>query len=447
LEKRMFVLPIKSTYVPHWGTFECLREILQNAKDEEEENGHKMTVKYKAGWLRISNLGADLTRKALLIGETSKSARADLRGQFGEGLDLALLSGVRAGYEIRVYTRTEVWTPTLEHVAKFDAEVLVVRTRALTTETSGVEVRVKMPLEDWREARKLFRFLVDDEDEFKVKVPKGTILLHPDRREHIYAKGIYCTTIKNLSYGYDLNEVKLDRDRRMVDIWDLRWELADMLRDGVDREPGKLGPSVYGMLKEKTEDVHAMGGYGTTDAFAAKMAEHFQAEHGVDAVPVESMAESQKLDHVGAKGVVVSDTLKKVLEKKVKSAADVHRELSTAAEREWSWHDLEEEERATLGELTTLVHEATTEWRGTFSVKPLLDRLRVVDFKKDIMMGTCDRKTGVVKIARRLLISPEDALITLVHEEAHALSAASDGAKQHIDMVERIWARLYFLRS
>lgn len=443
----MFVLPIKSTYVPHWGTFECLREILQNAKDEEEENGHKMTVRYKGGWLRVSNLGADLARKALLIGETSKATRADLRGQFGEGLDLALLSGVRAGYDIRVYTRTEVWTPTLEHVAKFDAEVLVVRTRALTTETSGVEVRIKMPLEDWKEARKLFRFLVDDEDTFKVTVPKGTILLHPDRRGQIYAKGIYCTTIQNLSYGYDLNSVKLDRDRRMVDIWDLRWELADMLRDGVAREPGKLGPSVYGMLKKKTEDVHAMGGYGTTDDFAAKMVEHFQAEHGEGAIPVESMAESQKLDHVGARGVVVSDTLKKVLERKVKSAVEVHRELATAAEKEWSWHDLEKEERAVLGELTTLVHEATTEWRGMWSVKPLLDRLRVVDFKKESILGTCEPKTGVVKIARRLLVDAEEALATLVHEEAHAISAASDGTKQHLDMIERIWVRLYFARS
>jgi len=443
----MFVLPIKSTYVPSWGTFECLREVLQNAKDEEDEHGHKMGVKYDRGWLRVSNHGATITRKALLIGETSKAHRGDLRGQFGEGLDLALLVGVRGGYEMRVYTRTEVWTPTIEHVEKFDAEVLVVRTRALKVETSGVEVRIKMPLEDWLEARKLFRFLVDDEDEFLVKVRKGTIMLHPDRKGHVYVKGIYCTTIPDLAYGYDLNDVKLDRDRRMVDIWDLRWELAEMLREGVQVEPDKLAPQVYRMLRSKAEDVQSMK-YGTTpDEFAEKMAEHFRAEHGADAVPVEGMAESQRLDHVGAKGVVVSDTLKKVLEKKVRSAQEVHQELATAVDREWSWHDLEDEEQATLSEMVTLVHEATTEWRGMYDVPMLLDRLVVVDFKKETMLGTCDRKTGQVKITRRLLVSPEDALTTLVHEEAHALSAASDGAKQHIAMIEAIWSRLYFSKS
>ena len=442
----MFVLPIKSTYVGHWGTWECVREIIQNAKDEEDEHGHKMTVKYHKGWLRIGNLGADLTRKALLIGETSKAGRPDLRGQFGEGLDLALLVGVRAGYDIRVYTKTEVWTPTLEHVAKFDAEVLVIRTRALSTQRSGVETRIKMPLEDWKGARKLFRFLVDDEDEHKVVAHGGTILLHPDHKGQIYVKGIYCTTMPKMDYGYDLNEAQMDRDRRMVDVWDLRWRLADMLRDGVSKEPGKLAPAVYKMLKAKTEEVQSLG-YSNTEAFASEMAAQFYAEHGEDAVPVESMAESQKLDHIGARGAVVSDTLKKVLESKVRSAEEVHREIATAVEREWSWHDLEEEERAVLSELKTAVHEATTEWRGTYNMEPLFDRLRVVDFRKESLEGTCAPKTGEVKIARRLLVDIEGALIVLVHEEAHALAIASDGTKQHVAMVEAIWARLYFSRS
>jgi hypothetical protein len=441
----MFVLPIKSTYVSHWGTWEAIREIVQNAKDEEQEHGHTMGVKYRRGWLRISNLGADLGRKALLIGQTSKSDREDLRGEFGEGLDLALLAGVRAGYDIRIYTKTEVWTPTIEHVQKFDDTVLVVRTRARKTEGHGVEVRIKMPLEDWKEARKLFRFIVDDEDSFKIEVNGGTILLHPNRKGQIYVKGIYCTTMPNLEYGYDLKKAKIDRDRRMVDVWDLRWELAGMLRDGVAKNPEKLAPAVYQMLKDKRDDVKHLE-YNSSDSFAEAMAAQFKFEHGTEAVPVEGMAESKQLDHLGAQGVVVSDTLKKVLERKVKSAREVKQELATAAEREYSWQDLEEEERAALGEITTLVHEATTEWRGVWNVSPLLDRLHVVDFRKDELLGSCDRKSKTVKIARRLLVDPEEALTTLVHEEAHALSAASDGDKQHIDMVERIWACLFFSR-
>ncbi len=442
----MFVLPIKSTYVSHWGTWECIREIVQNAKDEEDENGHKMTVRYERGWLRVSNIGADLGRNALLIGQTSKADRADLRGEFGEGLDLALLSGVRAGYDIRVYTKTEVWTPTIEYVEKFESLVLVVRTRARKTSGHGVEVRIKMPLDDWMEARKLFRFLVDDDEEHKIEVKGGTILLHDERKGQLYVKGIYCTTMPKLDYGYDLKHAKIDRDRRMVDPWDLRWTLANMLKEGVAKEPGKLAHNVYRMLKDKTEDVQHLE-YNSSDDFAEAMAAEFKAEHGEDAVPVEGMAESKQLDHLGAQGVVVSDTLKKVLERKVKSARQVKHELATAAETEYSWQDLEEEEKEVLGQVTTLVHEATSEWRGKWNLSPLLDRLHVVDFKTETLEGTCDRMAKTVKIARRLLVSEEEALLVLVHEEAHALSAASDGEKQHVDMIERIWARLFFARS
>jgi len=439
----MFVLPIVWSYVRNWGTWECIREIVQNAIDEEQENGHKMTVKYERGWLRISNHGADLQRNALLIGHTSKADRADLRGQFGEGLDLALLVGVRAGYQMKVYTKTEIWTPTIEHVKKFDERVLVIRTSARKIEGSGVEVRVKMPIEDWLEARKLFRFLVDDEEDQQVRVSGGTILLHPDREGQVYVQGIYSSTVPKLSYGYDLDSAKLDRDRKITDMWDLRWKLAGMLREAVAKDPERLAPAVYKMLKDKTDDVQHLE-YNSSDEFAESMAAEFKAEHGEEAVPVQGMAESQQLDHLGAQGVVVSDTLKKVLERKVKSAAEIKRELATAAETEYSWQDLDDEEQETLGRLVSLVHEVTADWRGAWNMKPLLDRLHVVDFKKEALEGTCDRATGLVKIARRLLTEDEDALIVLVHEEAHALSAASDGEKQHLDMIERIWARLYF---
>ena len=56
-------------------------------------------------------------------------------------------------------------------------------------------------------------------------------------------KGIYITTVSTLSYGYDLKTVRLDRDRRMVDSWDLRWELSKMLRDAVGKEPCRLSRS------------------------------------------------------------------------------------------------------------------------------------------------------------------------------------------------------------
>jgi hypothetical protein len=442
----MFVTMITPGYVPKWGTFECLREFLQNAKDEEDQHHHKMEVKYHKGWLRISNHGASIDRKALLLGESSKAKRADLRGQYGEGLDLAMLAGVRAGYEIRVYTCTEVWTPKIERVERFDSELLVIRTRTRKTSGNGVEARVKLPLEDWLEARQLFRFLVSGEEEDQIEVTGGTILFHPDRKGQIFAKGIYVTTLPSLAYGYDLLDVKLDRDRQMVDIWDLRWDLAAMLKEGVAKHPKKLSAPVYGMLRDKTEESHGME-YAAAGEFVDTMAAQFTQEHGKDAVPVDSMGESQQLDHLGAQGVVVSDTLKKVLERKLKTARQVRQELEHCTEQEHSWQDLEPPEQAVLAHAAKLIHEVTADLRSSTGLDPLMDRLHVVTFKKDDILGTHDRKTGNIEIARRALTDPHTTLSTLVHEEAHAISAAGDGAKSCVAMVERIWADLFFTQE
>lgn len=438
----MFILPIKESYISDWGSWETLREIIQNAKDEEDQHGHLMQLSYERGWLRVANHGADLERKALLLGETSKSNREDLRGRFGEGLDLALLAGVRAGYDMRVYTCTEIWTPAIEHVEKFDARVLVVRTALRKTKGSGVEIRIKMPLRDWLDARKLFRFLVDDPEEYQVAVNAGTILLHPDRRGQIYVKGIYTTTVSSLHYGYDLKHIRLDRDRRMVDSWDLRWELADILREGVQQDPAKLSHPVYGMLKHKTEDVQSMV-YHSSEALAEAMVACFIEEHGDKAVPVESIAESQSLEHFGMRGAIVSDSLRKILEQKVKSAAEIRRELTQIATIEYSWQDLSDDERTHLLRAVQLITDATGAMRDRCELPPLLDRLVVADFHNTAVRGTCDGR-GAVKIARRLLGDLKKTLRVLIHEEAHALSLSSDGSKDHIDALQDIWMAVHF---
>ena len=438
----MLVTIITPKYVPGWSSYEVVREVMQNAKDEEEQHGHKMNIKHHRGWLRISNHGATISRKALLLGESTKAHRPDLRGQYGEGLDLAMLAAVRCGYEMRVYTRTEIWTPKIEYVARLDSEVLVIYTRKLKTEGTGVEVRIKMPLTDWLDTRKLFRFLVGDEEDDTIELPEGTILIHPDRKGMIFAKGIYVNTLPSLEYGYDLKEVKLDRDRKMVNVWDLRWELAAMLKRAVAKAPDKLAAPVYKMLRDKTEEANGFQ-YHTDDAFAEAMAARFKEEHGEDAVPVTSMAESQQLDHVGAEGIVVADTLKAVLEKKIKGAEEVRRELEYAVDETHSWHELEPGEQQTLQDAITSLQGVTEAQREAVGLAPLLDRLQVVTYRQEAILGQCN-KSGALSIARRLLDDPRETLVTLVHEEAHALSQASDGSKCHLGMIQEIWVELDF---
>ncbi len=92
--------PISANYVSHWGIWEAAREILQNAMDAPQYN-----VSYTDGEMIVTNPGS-LNLKALLLGESDKAEGA--RGQYGEGLKLAMLIAAREKRTMRVWTGSEL---------------------------------------------------------------------------------------------------------------------------------------------------------------------------------------------------------------------------------------------------------------------------------------------------------------------------------------------------
>jgi hypothetical protein len=439
-----FSLPIKSTYVPDWGAWEAIRELIQNAKDEEEQNDHEMRVRHKGKLLRIENRGADMGREVLLLGQTSKAGRANLRGQFGEGLNLALLAGVRAGLDIVVYTQTERWSASLEPSSDYgNEECLVVTTRKLQKRRKGVEVQVTMTKDEWEEFRKLFLFLVTIPDNRIVRTEAGSILLEPERKGHVYAKGIFIQRLDKLELGYDLHNCPLDRDRRMVDVWDLQWKLSMMYQEAVSKRPELLGAEVYRMLRDNAEDTRQLK-YNASDKMAADLANHFVAEHGEDAIPVGSIAESQELDHVGKRGVVVPETLRVVLAKKMGTPAEVREEILRTITETFAWSDLNAEERAILQWTASTIDSVSEGLRG--NLVPIMERLEIVTFRDQNLLGTCVLESGAIRVTRTCLADPQKLFRTLVHEEAHAIADAGDGTKDHVDFVEELWVRLYFAK-
>ncbi len=88
-------LSIKTDYLPNWGLWEGIRELIQNGRDAEIEMDAPMSVDYKFDrqTLVIKNSGAALTQEALLLGHTTKVGRSDTIGKFGEGLKLGVWPG------------------------------------------------------------------------------------------------------------------------------------------------------------------------------------------------------------------------------------------------------------------------------------------------------------------------------------------------------------------
>lgn len=435
-------LSLKETYIPTWGSWECVREAMQNGLDEDIR-GHKLTVKYKDGQLIIYNEGADMTTEVLLMGHTDKTDNPELSGEHGEGLDVGMLAGVRCGYEIKIVTQTETWTPVIEHSEQYNARVLKVQTRKLQKRRDGVTVTIKMEEQVWEEAKDLFlKFARLDRDKDLIEIEgQGSIVTDLAYKGRVYVKGIFIQHIPELSYGYDLLGFKVDRDRRLIDTWDMKWKLATMYQEAVAQRPEAMVAPVYAMLRDNKLDTQGLRHNSDTKTREA-MASRFIEEHGDDAIPVDSIGESNSITHAGRHGVVVNDTMKELLaSSKIKTALEVRRELTESVTKIYSWDDLDSDERANL---TAAAHALDTAVSTVTEQEhpPILNRVKIVDFLQEILDGLV--KGNEISMARSLLVSKEEILKALVHEEAHIISDADDGLAAHVQTIEKLWSALYW---
>jgi len=270
-------LPITKDYVPDWGPWEGVRELVQNAVDEQDLNGHQMNVTHDGEWLRVRSVGADMNRSALLLGKTAKKDVEKARGQFGEGLDLAFLALTRAGLDVECRTQTEKWKPRLDSSEEYAGEiVLIVNTRKMQTHVSWVEVSVRIPIEDWDTMKSRFLFIDPPKEGQYVKTSYGTILM-------VFVKGIFVAMKDKISHGYDMAKVKLDRDRRVVDTFDLSWNASQMYQEAVARDEG-MARRTYEMLRDGCEDVRYIGSMYVSQDVRQKIVAAFEKEHGANAI-------------------------------------------------------------------------------------------------------------------------------------------------------------------
>ena len=430
-------LTIKATYLPNWGCYEGLRELVQNAKDAETEFGAKFEVRHRkdVNKLVIENDGCTLPHEALLFGHTTKTQRGDLIGKFGEGLKLALLVLVRAGYPVTVRSGSEVWTPTIERSDKFNADVLVFDIQKGRAEKDRVSIEVeKITAEDWAEFRKCFLFLNKMKKDAAVVTSYGTLLMGAEYVGKLFVKGIFVQADPEYKFGYDFCDIEVDRDRRMIDRHDLSWRTRMIWTTSMCTRPD-LFSSFLTLVQDENEDVAGVDDYGAKylpkDLLETAQKE-FQAKFGTNAVPVGSLAESKDLEHLGKKGVVVNKSLKAVLQAVMGSTEAVTDTLKKEAVRLYSWNELELSEKSNLEQAIFLINGAE---------KVGLDNIDVVDFRSESLMGMFKRDSAGnerVLIAKKHLGSRKETLRILVHEVSHR--EGGDGDKGHVERIENIWS-------
>jgi hypothetical protein len=426
-------LTIQATYLPLWGAYEGIRELLQNGKDAQTEFDAPLKVRYRkdVGVLIIENEGATLPHEALLLGHTSKQGRGDLIGKFGEGLKLGILALVRAGHSIKIRSGSEVWVPAIQRSEKFQADVLTFDIQP-REQKNRVAIEIgNIGEEAWEQMKDCFLFLGTIKDNEIVKSLSGSLLLAPRFSGKVYVKGIFVSNDPRFSYGYDLVDADLDRDRKMVSKYDLQYRTQVIWREALGRRPDLISNFTQ-LLEREAADVEGVDQYAAqflSEDVKKAVTEEFVKRHGDTALPVATLGDSQDVEHLGKKGVVVPKSLRHVLEQKLGSVDANKAKLREEATTRYGWHDFSDEEKASVERAIFMVNGVE---------KVGISEIDVVDFRDQAIRGMFKGDDRRILLAKKILAERDLTLRVLVHEVAHR--QGGDGEKDHVARIEEIWS-------
>jgi hypothetical protein len=253
-----YTLTISPDYVKDWSVSDAIRELIQNAIDQESlDNTNTKTIEVVNDSILIANKNSVLEKSTLLLGGGTKDGSSTI-GQFGEGYKVSLLVLLREGYdvEIRNYKAGELWIPKIVNSRIYNSQVLAIDTMEYKFETipdNSLEITIN-GMDCYTATDLISEVWLDYNSDYEsVRSGKADILLDESLKGNIYVRGLKITHNDSLHYGYnfDVNVLKLGRDRNIVSGYELQTELGHVWGN-IDSEYTHL---VLKMFEEKAYDV------------------------------------------------------------------------------------------------------------------------------------------------------------------------------------------------
>lgn len=421
-------------YCRRWSMWQAVREVVANARDVEAQGGSfEVSHDAKKRVLTVTSHGQSMGSRALVFGATAKGADDRTIGQFGDGLKVAFGVFLRHGCEVRVDTGREVWVP--REVERDGERCVAVSTRALPAqrhrdrvvfEVGGVDAA------DWAEWRRRFLFLSPPAKGDRVSARGGAILRGAEHRGAIFCKGVLVRREDDLRYGYEMDNLSLNRDRDAADPWEIGSSARAMWLDAAAADQ-RAAADLYALLSDHEQEDVSVGQTAWIDRSDAEaVARAFTAEHG-DAVPVVNSAEAEQAGHLGLKSAIVPASLRNVLGAAgIKGLRDREQAVREDVLAEVAEADLAPRELDALQGALAVLAPAVAD-RG--EVMPVVT---VVEFRSPSRLGLYRPASDTVLIARRCL-SSHTLHGVLAHEIAHR--QGGDGDAAHREAIEDIMGR------
>lgn len=437
-------LSVSSDYLPNWTAYEGLRELVQNYIDSQDDCGVKGSISYEGGTYTgkviLTNHGAKpLTREALLFGVTSKANRTDQRGQFGEGMKVGTLALVRDNRQVTIRTQTENWTASLATSTEFGGrKVLTFTTHKRQTITDDVTVEIyPVYKEEWDKIAQSFMFMQEDvesKDSFY-----GKLLTDEKHRNKVFAKGIFVKQMEDMKWGYDLSTMNLNRDRSMVDEWDVRCNIVYLLTS-LYHDGSVTLADIRELFDNNHWEAQSSYAWSGSDIIKDMLAEYVKNQDGKKCIVTASGEEAVKAESFGWNTVRVPKALADAFGTMLTSDhyADFRKKIGLS-----TFSEMTNEMRDAVGEVCeTLTEEEASNLTWAVDVLASVGVTvtpKVVKFVRDgEILGLY--KGGEIFIAKSLLTDKVDTLSVLVHEWAH--NWGGDGTIAHSSAIESLWTKI-----
>lgn len=310
---RRYELGMSLDYCQDWGVTEAVREIFQNALDEETVNPeNKMYFEYKDNKLYIGNKLSKLDAQTLLLGVSSKRDNENLIGTHGEGYKVATIVLARNNVSVTIYNNErEVWHSRVIRSRRYNTDICVfdIEKKIFKQENNLLFVLDGITEEMYLGIVEKNLNLQKDIGETRTS-EYGRVLLDNRFKGKIFVSGLYVCTREQFELGYDFkpNMVKLDRDRGLIDSFDLNFATSKLLA-GVDD-----ADFLFEIVE--THDAQFLSTYmfgGAKNELGLKLYDDYSDRYGDDFIPVITTSQYNEVREAGGNAVLVSNSIATIL--------------------------------------------------------------------------------------------------------------------------------------
>ena len=318
-----YELTLTENYVSDWDFYDAIRELIQNGTDQEIlDTSNHFDMIYDPGEkvLRFINATSKLKINTLLLGRSSKTNNSDTVGQFGEGYKIAALVLNRIGKTFTIYNnnKNEVWTSKFINSKKWLEKILQFTVTKKETDNKGLVIEVgNVTYWEYEGIADIWLQRYEEKNDVeKIHTMYGEILLNDELSGRIFVNGLSVNSKNEMHYGYNFKPkyIKLERDRRTCDDWEMGYVTTRMICEAV--LAGSL--SIYEVTKLADMDAkdiyHMSFAYYEENVSKVKelLLQQFDTQY-LDSIPVETQDEYNRVKTYGGKPVIVPQPIARML--------------------------------------------------------------------------------------------------------------------------------------